>query len=225
MDNLNEAAIARDAVAELNPEIGREDRQRFATVLRGYDRPQVDECLARIAAEVASLRAAARDGSQRPQPPPSHAEHQDATIPTVAGPDVHGERSHQPPGGDGFGARLEKIMNRAEQEAAEIRADARQEARALAEQARAAAAERERVLGQQRRRAEAEIAELRSQADEEIARAHARAAEQLDRLRELETAARGRLRQVMEVLAAEVGPPGETSSRPERSLRAPRGPA
>ena len=212
MDDTNEAAIARDAVAELDPEVGREDRQRFATVLRGYDRPQVDECLARIAAEVASLRAAA-------------AARQDATIPAAAGPEAGREGLHQPPGGDGFGARLEKIMNRAEQEAAEIRADARQEARALAEQARAAAAERERVLGQQRRRAEAEIAELRSQADEEIARAHARAAEQLDRLRELETAARGRLRQVMEVLAAEVGPPGETSSRPERSLRAPRGPA
>ena len=227
MNNSNGGAVARDPVAKLDAGIGPNDGSRFSTSLRGYDRVEVDECLARIAGSVSSLQAAAA-GSRRPEPPMPASGPRNATAPLASVHDpVHEGRpevSGQLSADDGFGARLEKIMVVARQEAAEIRAGATAEARQLVEQARAAAAERERELGQRRRQAEAEIAELRGRVDQEMATARDRAAQELDRMRKLETEARGRLGQLIHMLTGQMDALAEKSSSPEPPARVPPGP-
>jgi hypothetical protein len=225
MSNSNEAsneATVRDPVAKLDAGIGPNAGGRFSIVIRGYDRVEVDECLARIAGSVRS-RLAAVPGSRRPVPPTPSSGQRNTTVPTAPEHDGPREVSGQL-SGDDFGARLEKIMVLARQEAAEIRAQATAEARQLVEQARAAAAERERELEQRRRQAETEIAELRGRVDQEIASARDRAAQELDRLRQLETEARDRLGQLIKVLAKQMDAPAEKSSSPEPPTRPPAGP-
>ena len=223
MNNNNEGAIARDPVAKLDAGIGPNDGSRFSISLRGYDRVEVDECLARIAGNVSSLQAAAA-GSRRPEPPMPSSGQRNTTAPLAPVHDGRPEVSGQLSGDDGFGARLEKIMVLARQEAAEIRAGATAEARQLVEQARAAAAERERELEQQRRQAEAEISELRGRVDQEMAGARDRAAQELDRMRKLETEARDRLGQLIHMLTEQMDALAEKSSSPEPSARVPPGP-
>jgi DivIVA domain-containing protein len=134
MSNSNEGATARDPVAKLDAGIRPHDGARFSIALRGYDRIEVDECLARIAGNLSALTA---PGSRRPQPPTPSSEQRNTTVPLAARHDGRREGSGQPSSEDGFGARLEKIMVLARQEAAEIRAGATAEARELVEQARA----------------------------------------------------------------------------------------
>ena len=222
MSNNNDGGTMRDPVAQLDAEIGPHDGSRFSIALRGYDRVEVDECLARIAG-VSSLQATAR-GSRRPEPPTRSSEQRNPMVPIAPQQDSRAEVSGQPSGDDGFGARLEKIMVLARREAAEIRAGATAEARQLVEQARAAAAERERELQQQRRQEEAEIRELRGRVDQEIAGARDRAAQELDRLRTLETEARDRLGQLIHMLAKQMDGLAEKSSIPEPSGHVPPGP-
>jgi hypothetical protein len=223
MSNNNEDATVRDPVAKLDTGIGPHDGGRFSIALRGYDRFEVDGCLARIAGVFSSLQAAA-GGSRRPEPPTPSAEQRNPMVPAARQQDGRAEVPGQLSGEDGFGARLEKIMVVARREAAEIRAGATAEARQLVEQARAAAAERERELEQQRRQAEAEIAELRGRVDQEIAGARDRAARELDRLRTLETEARDRLGQLIHTLAQQMDGLAEKSSSPEPSAHVPPGP-
>ena len=223
ISNNNADATTRDPVAKLDPGIGPHDGGRFSTSLRGYDRIEVDECLARIAGNVRSLQVAAT-GSRRPEQPTLSSEQRNATVPLA--PEHHGRpaMSGKLSDDDSFGARLEKIMVLARQEAAEIRAGATAEARQLVEQARAAAADRERELEQQRRQAEAEISELRGRVDQELASARDRAVQELDQLRNLETEARDRLGQLIHMLGAQMDGLGEKSSSPEPSARGPSGP-
>jgi DivIVA domain-containing protein len=204
MSNNNEGATVRDPVAKLDAGIGPHDAGRFSIALRGYDRVEVDECLARIAGAVSSLQAAAR-GARRPEPPTPSSEQRNPMVPMAPQQDGRPEVPGQLSGEDGFGARLEKIMVLARREAAEIRAGATAEARQLVEQGRAAAAERERELEQQRRQAEAEIADLRGRVEQEIAGARDRAAQELERLRTLQTEARDRLGQLIDMLAEQMG--------------------
>jgi DivIVA domain-containing protein len=222
-NNNSEGATVRDPVGKLDAGIGPRDGGRFSIALRGYDRVEVDECLARIAGAFSSLQAAAR-GSRRPEPPTPSADQRNPMVPTALQQDGRPEVPGQLSGEDGFGARLEKIMVVARREAAEIRAGATAEARQLVEQGRAAAAERERELEQQRRQAEAEIAELRGRVDQEIAGARDRAARELDRLRTLETEARDRLGQLIHTLAQQMDGLAEKSSSPEPSAHVPPGP-
>jgi DivIVA domain-containing protein len=223
MSNNNEGATVRDPVAKLDTGIGLHDGGRFSIALRGYDRVEVDECLARIAGTVSSLQAAI-GGARRPEPPSPSSEQRNPTVPRAAQQDGRPQATGQLSGEDGFGARLEKIMVLARQEAAEIRAGATAEARQLVEQGRAAAAERERELQQQRRQAEDEVAELRGRVEQEMASARERAAQELERLRTLEAEARDRLGQLIHVLAEQMGGLSEKASSPEPSARVPPGP-
>ena len=223
MSNNNEGATVRDPVAKLDTGIGPHDGGRFSIALRGYDRVEVDECLARIAGTVSSLQAATR-GARPPEPRKPSSEQRNPMVPMAAQQDGRPQAPGQLSGEDGFGARLEKIMVLARQEAAEIRAGATAEARELVEQARAAAAEGERELQQQRRQAEAEIADLRGRVEQEMAGARDRAAQELERLRTLETEARDRLGQLIHTLAQQMDGLAEKSSSPEPSAHVPPGP-
>src|SRR3954454_7097524 len=137
VSNINEGATVRDPVAKLDAGIGPRDGARFSVALRGYDRIEVDECLARIAGVISSLQAAAR-GSRRPERPTPSPEQRKPPVPIAPQQDSRPEVPGQLSSDDGFGARLEKIMVLARQEAAEIRAGATAEARQLVEQSRAA---------------------------------------------------------------------------------------
>ena len=220
MSNSDEGATRQDPVAQLDAGIGPNDGGRFSITLRGYDRVEVDECLARIAGRVSSLQAAT-PGSRRPQPPTPSPKLRNTTVPSAAEHDGRAQLPGQPSDDDGFGARLEKIMVLARQEAAEIRAGAAAEARHLVEQARAAAAEREHELAQQRQHAEAEISQVRGRVDQEMASARDRAAQELDRLRKLETEARDRLGQLINRLTEQMDALPKESPSPEPSQRVP----
>ena len=204
------------------PDSGPNDGDRFSISLRGYDRFEVDECLARIAPNISSLQAAAAC-SRRPEPPTPPSERRNTTAPMAPKQNGRPEVPGQLSGNDGFGARLEKIMILARQEAAEIRAGATAEARSSFA-AHAAAAERERELQQQRRQAEAEMSELRSRVDQEIARRPGSGGPGARRLRTLETEARERLGQLIHMLTKQMDVLAEKSSSPEPSAHVPPGP-
>lgn len=126
-------ADPRLAVEDLDGEIGPKDLRRFVTVLRGYDRIEVDECLLRIADAVTSLRAELEAERQ------ARLECTTSPAEETAPSGLHA---------DGFGIRAERLLRLAETEAREIRTNAAREAAALLERARAAV-ERERHEAEQ----------------------------------------------------------------------------
>jgi DivIVA domain-containing protein len=142
---------------------------RFDVVLRGYDRRQVDEHLSRLNRVLARMRGdldAARSRPAAPpplgvatpaggRPRPTPRPRPDGLPPSTEGPDVVGS----------FTERMQTILQSAEEEAAEIRAQARQAVRAEEERltkARAATRAEEEA-------ARAAIANLVRQRDEVLA--------------------------------------------------------
>lgn len=116
----------------------------FDVVLRGYDKRQVDERLRTLGAELAATRDALAAATERV---------------AILEDEVNRSRSSgdsQPE--SNFGARVEKILMLAEQQAQEVRSQADAAAAALVEQARA------EVAGQ-RQRAEQEAAAWRAEAN------------------------------------------------------------
>ena len=105
--------------------------RRFDTVLRGYDRTQVDAHLAELAAENARLRRQAADADRRRQNAEQHASAAEGEFRTL-----QAQRQGSGPE-EGFGFRAEKLLRLAEQEAAEARSSAAREASSLVDQARA----------------------------------------------------------------------------------------
>lgn len=117
----------------------------FDVVLRGYDKRQVDERLRLVGSELAAAQDAFRAATDRIAIL-EDALHQVRSMPSNE-PDMH------------FGARVEKILKLAEDEAREVRAQAEAAAVALVDQARAQAAE-------QLQRAEQEITSWRTEANQ-----------------------------------------------------------
>ena len=104
------------------------DAQPFATVMRGYDRTQVDGFVAGNAARLARLETELADAQRLRLRAVRRAEELEK--------EVRDARSVARPEGDGFGVRAEKIIRLAEQEAAEVRSDAGREAAAMLEKVR-----------------------------------------------------------------------------------------
>lgn len=135
----------------------------FDVVLRGYDKRQVDERLRFFGAELTAADSALRAASQRA------AMLEDALT----------EARSSPAGGPSvdshFGARVEKILKLAQDEAQEIRSQAEEAAAALVERARAHAAEQDGAL--QRRHAELDSArqELNQESERVLAQSRAEA--------------------------------------------------
>ena len=112
------------------PEGGAE--QPFVTVLRGYERRQVDDYVARQRDQTATLRAQLAETQRRRRLATDHAE---AT--EQENRRLHATAAHEaPPPQEGFGLRAEKLLRLAEREAAEVRARTSQESVALLEQTR-----------------------------------------------------------------------------------------
>jgi cell division septum initiation protein DivIVA len=97
----------------------------FDVVLRGYDKRQVDERLRLLGSELTAAENALRAATQRA------AMLEDALSEARSAP------GGEPPGDSNFGARVEKILKLAQDEAREVRSQADAAAAALVEQARA----------------------------------------------------------------------------------------
>jgi chromosome segregation ATPase len=181
-----------------------DDRSSFAIALRGYERSQVDEHLARRDNETSGLRAELAELQQQRDEAVARAE--------TAEKDLREARENRSSGaapvGESFGFRAEKLLRLAEQEAAEVRSSAGRESAAIVEKARTEAeAHRheveqtliaraslleqqaaQRTAGLQER--EQQVAEQLASAREQADQLHANAVRAAERLREeSETAA------------------------------------
>jgi DivIVA domain-containing protein len=178
--------------------------QTFDTVLRGYERRQVDEFVAKASDDVARLKNDLADAKRKCRLATDHAEATERELRDVRAKSAHTEpRSVE----DSFGYRAEKLLRIAEQEATEVRSHASRESAAIVEQARTEAEKhrheveqsliaRAAVLEQQAAQRNAELQEREQQIADQLVAAreaadqlHAAAARTADRLRQESEAA------------------------------------
>jgi DivIVA domain-containing protein len=152
------------------PEAAPESDVRFPIVLRGYDRRQVDEYV-RVAEKRVDRHEKARRVAER----------------RLAKAQVPAPRSADQEGAAGLGKRIEKILEVAKAEAAEIKEQARRESEALLAAAEKTAADAETAREETERAAQQEARLVVSQAEEEAAAiraAHREVLAQLSRIAE-----------------------------------------
>ena len=176
----------------------------FDTVLRGYERRQVDDYVSKAKDEVAKLKEELAEAQRKRRLATEHAEATERELRDVRAKSAHSEpRSVE----DSFGYRAEKLLRIAEQEAAEVRTHASRESAAIIEQARTEAEKhrhevegsliaRASVLEQQAAQRSAELQEREQQISDQLSAAreqadqlHAAAARTADRLRQESEAA------------------------------------
>ncbi len=176
----------------------------FDTVLRGYERRQVDEYVTRAKEEIAQLKEELAEAQRKRRLATEHAEATERELRDLRAKSAHSEpRSVE----DSFGYRAEKLLRIAEQEAAEVRTHASRESASIIEQARTEAEKhrheveqsliaRASVLEQQAAQRNAELQEREQQITDQLAAAreqadqlHAAAARTADRLRQESEAA------------------------------------
>ena len=176
----------------------------FDTVLRGYERRQVDEYVSKAKDEIAKLKEELSEAQRKRRLATEHAEATERELRDVRAKSAHSEpRSVE----DSFGYRAEKLLRIAEQEAAEVRTHASRESAAIIEQARTEAEKhrheveqsliaRASVLEQQAAQRSAELQEREQQIADQLTAAreqadqlHAAAARTADRLRQESEAA------------------------------------
>lgn len=178
--------------------------QAFDTVLRGYERRQVDDFVGRLKDEITQLKDDLSEAQRKRRLANEHAEATERELREVRAKSAHSEpRSVE----DSFGYRAEKLLRIAEQEAAEVRTHASRESAAIIEQARTEAEKhrheveqgliaRAAVLEQQAAQRNAELQEREQQISDQLSAAreqadqlHAAAARTADRLRQESEAA------------------------------------
>ncbi|MET8995853.1 hypothetical protein [Amycolatopsis sp. Hca4] len=152
------------------PEAPPESDVRFPIVLRGYDRRQVDEYV-RVAEKRVDRHEKARRVAER----------------RLAKAQVPAPRAAEPDGAAGLGRRIEKILEVAKSEAAEIKEQARRESEEILSAAEKTAAEAESAREETERTARREAQLIVSRAEEEAAAiraAHQAVLSQLSRIAE-----------------------------------------
>ncbi|MGK3208536.1 DivIVA domain-containing protein [Amycolatopsis sp. MEPSY49] len=150
------------------PEAAPESDVRFPIVLRGYDRRQVDEYV-RVAEKRVDRHEKARRVAER----------------RLAKAQVPAPRAPEPDGAAGLGKRIEKILQVAKSEAAEIKEQARKESEALVAAAEKTVAEAESAAAETDRAAQRDAQLTLSRAEEEAAAiraAHRAVLDQLGRI-------------------------------------------
>jgi hypothetical protein len=176
----------------------------FDTVLRGYERRQVDEYVSKQKDEITKLQDDLAEAQRKRRLANEHAEATERELRDLRAKSAHSEpRSVE----DSFGYRAEKLLRIAEQEAAEVRTHASRESAAIIEQARTEAEKhrheveqsliaRASVLEQQAAQRNAELQEREQQIADQLTAAreqadqlHAAAARTADRLRQESEAA------------------------------------
>jgi hypothetical protein len=180
------------------------DAAPFDTVLRGYERRQVDDFVSRTKDEIAQLKENLAEAQRKRRLATEHAEATEREL-----RDLRTKSAHTEPRAveDSFGYRAEKLLRIAEQEAAEVRTHASRESAAIIEQARTEAEKhrheveqtlisRASLLEQQASQRNAELQEREQQIADQLVAAreqadqlHAAAARTADRLRQESEAA------------------------------------
>ena len=176
----------------------------FDTVLRGYERRQVDDYVGKQKDEISQLKEDLAEAQRK-----RRLANEQAEAPERALRDGRAQSAHSEPRSveDSFGYRAEKLLRIAEQEAAEVRTHASRESAAIIEQARTEAEKhrheveqsliaRASVLEQQAAQRNAELQEREQQITDQLTASreqadqlHAAAARTADRLRQESEAA------------------------------------
>ncbi|MGB9281082.1 MAG: hypothetical protein WCB57_13520 [Pseudonocardiaceae bacterium] len=153
----------------------------FDVVLRGYDKRQVDERLRFLGAELTAADNALRAASQR------------AAMLEDALTEARSTPAGEPPGDSNFGARVEKILTLAEEEAREVRNQAEAELSSVRQQLERARHEVERESERVRAQAQADADQSRKAAADEAAELGKAARAEADQLVTLARAEADRL--------------------------------
>ena len=183
---------------------GSDHQQQFDTVLRGYERRQVDEFVVEKNKELAWLKMELAEAHRQRRLATEHAEGTETELRELRASSAHSEPASIE---DSFGYRAEKLLRMAEQEAAEVRSQASRESAGIVEQARTEAEKhrheveqslitRASLLEQQAAQRTAELQEREQQIADQLAAAreqadqlHAAAVRAADRLQEESVAA------------------------------------
>lgn len=191
----------------------------FDTALRGYERRQVDEYVARQRNETATLRAQLAEAERQRRLATEHAEATEEENRRLRSAPAR----EAPAAEEGFGFRAEKLLRLAEQEAAEVRVRSRQESVALLEQTRAEAEKhrheveqslisRAAQLDQAAARRAVELQEREQQISDQLEGTRA----ETEQLHAAATRAADRLRQESEAKAEEIRVRAEAAAKKVR---------
>ena len=181
------------------------ERRRFVTVIRGYDRIEVDEYIDDLLAVISTLRTSIGDAERVRR---SLEERLAAADRRAA------EKAEAPPvPSEGFGMRAERLLRMAENEAAEIRAAAATESSAIVERARADAEQR-------RHEAEQALIARAAQVDEEAGRRTAALDEREAALKAQAEASRSEIEQINETAKREADQLRQDARREIDAIRA-----
>ncbi|AKU18296.1 hypothetical protein [Luteipulveratus mongoliensis] len=110
-----------------------QDGQTFDTVMRGYERRQVDEALAAKNKEITRLKVSLAEANRQHQVTAETAERSDKELRELKARSAGSEPTKAE---DSFGFRAEKLLRIAENEATEMRQNASKESSAILEKAR-----------------------------------------------------------------------------------------
>jgi hypothetical protein len=181
--------------------------QPFDTVLRGYERRQVDDFVAKSNDEIVGLKEDLAEAQRKCRLATERAEATARELRELQGNSAHAEPIAVE---DSFGYRAEKLLRLADQEAAEMRSHASRDSAAIIEQARTEAEKhrheveqsliaRDAVLEQQAAQRNAELQEREQQIAEQLVAAR----EQADQLHSAAVRTAEQLRQESEAAAEE----------------------
>ncbi|MDT7578524.1 MAG: hypothetical protein QOH17_4857 [Pseudonocardiales bacterium] len=157
------------------------ERRRFVTVIRGYDRIEVDEYVDDLLAVVTTLRTSVNEADKARRA----AEERAAAAERKAAESAAGSQQAAAPA-EGFGMRAERLLRLAENEAVEIRTAAAAESSSIVERARADAE-------QFRHESEQALITRSAQADQEAGRRAAALDERESSLKAQLESARGEI--------------------------------
>jgi cell division septum initiation protein DivIVA len=184
--------------------------QPFDTVLRGYERRQVDDFVAKSNDEIIRLKEDLAEAQRQRRLATEHAEATERELRELQGKSPPAEPIAVE---DSFGFRAEKLLRMADQEAADMRACATRDAQAVEAAARRRAEE-------QLRAAEAQAKEIRARASEEASEEAASRQKQVSqeaaRLDRLYRSTKGEIQRLAELLNAEAQRP-DPDGRPARA--------
>ena len=153
----------------------------FDTVLRGYERRQVDEYVSKAKDELARLKEELAEAQRKRRLATEHAEATERELRAVRGKSAYSEpRSVE----DSFGYRAEKLLRLADQEATEMRLHASRESAAIVEQARTEAEKHRHEVEQSLIARAAQLEQQTAQRNAELQEREQQIAEQLVAARE-----------------------------------------
>lgn len=156
------------------------ERPRFGTVVRGYERDEVERYVGQVQHTVARLRSELNEAEERRRRAEQRADGLENDNRAVRSR----LESSTSPVEEGFGMRAERLLRLAEQEAAEVRSEAAEEVAALRQQVR-------EDVERQRHEAEQALIARSSQFDEHAARRTGELQQREQQISEHLTAARG----------------------------------